>query len=146
MKNARYDEFQLANRHRIAFQTLILVMVLIGINGYFKASYGIWASPMLEAFVLVWLPGLYFAVKAIAKNAYFSKNDYPVFFVVLLGLAACIGFLSTLPFIVDKELSFIENGQIGDHFIGLLISIIAGVLGVALVVRRVINHRVDRVE
>ena len=28
MTNARYDEFQLSNRHRIAFQTLIIVMAL----------------------------------------------------------------------------------------------------------------------
>ena len=86
MKNARYDEFQIANRHRIAFQSFILVLILIGVNGYVKAGYGVWATPLLESFILVSIPGMYFAMMSIAKNAYFSKNDNPMFSIVLLGL------------------------------------------------------------
>ena len=60
MKNEkRYDmmNFNSRTRHKIAFQSFILVLVLIGLNGYVKAGYGVWASPLLEAFILVWIPG-----------------------------------------------------------------------------------------
>jgi hypothetical protein len=145
MKNARYDEFQLATRHKIAFQSFILVLVLIGINGYVKAGYGIWASPLREAFILVWIPGMYFAVMSIAKNAYFSRNDYPVFSIILLGLAATMGFFSTVPFIFSAEYPLIENGQLSDWIMGLLITIISGGMGVALILRRVVNRRIDEI-
>jgi hypothetical protein len=141
MKNARYDEFQIATRHKIAFQSFILVMILIGLNGYIKEGYGTWASPLLEAFIMVWIPGLYFAVMAISKNAYFSKNDYPIPVVVLLGLAATMGVFSTVPFIFSEENFLIENGQLSDRIMGLLIAIISVGMGVALIVRRVVNRR-----
>lgn len=146
MKNARYDEFQIANRHKIAFQSFILVLVLIGINGHVKAGYGIWASPYLEAFILVWIPGMYFAVMSIAKNAYFSRNDYPVFYVLLFGLAAIMGTISTVLFIFSEEYPLIENGQLSDRIMGLLVTIISGGLGVALIVRRIVNRRIDDVK
>ncbi|QUW20304.1 hypothetical protein JSQ81_10500 [Sporosarcina sp. Marseille-Q4063] len=144
MKNARYDEFQLATRHKIAFQSFILVLILIGVNGYVKAGYGIWASPFLESFILVWIPSMYFAVMSIVKNAYFSKNDYPVLVAVVLGLAATMGFFSTVPFIFSEEFPFIENGQLSDRIMGLLIAIISVGMGVALIVRRALNRRMDR--
>ncbi|WP_210470983.1 hypothetical protein [Sporosarcina sp. 6E9] len=143
MKNARYDEFQIATRHKIAFQSFILVMILIGLNGYIKEGYGVWASPLLEAFIMVWIPGLYFAVMSISKNAYFSKNDYPILLVVLLGLTAIMGFFSTAPFIFSAEHPFIENGQLNDRIMGLLIAIISMGMGVALIVRRILNRRMD---
>ncbi|WP_172370603.1 hypothetical protein [Sporosarcina jiandibaonis] len=143
MKKARYDEFQISNRHRIGFQSFILAMILIGLNGYIKAGYGIWASPLLEAFIMVWIPGLYFAVMSISKNAYFSKNDYPIALVFLLGLAATMGVFSTVPFIFSEEYPLIENGQLSDRIMGLLIAIISVGMGVAMIVRRVLNRRVD---
>jgi hypothetical protein len=143
MKNKRYDEFQIANRHKIAFQTLILTMILIGLNGYIKEGYGTWASPLLEAFIMVWIPGLYFAVMAISKNAYFSKKDYPVPVVVLLGLAATMGVFSTVPFIFSVGYPLIENGRLNDRIMGLLIAIISVGMGVALIVRKVVNRRMD---
>jgi hypothetical protein len=143
MKIKRYDEFQIANRHKIAFQTLILTMILIGLNGYIKEGYGTWASPFLEAFIMVWIPGLYFSVVSISKNAYFSKKDYPVPVVVLLGLAATMGVFSTVPFIFSAENYLIENGQLSDRIMGLLIVIISVGMGVALIVRRVLNRRMD---
>ena len=145
MKNARYDEFQLATRHKIAFQSFILVLVIIGLNGYVKAGYGIWASPLLEAFILVWIPGMYFAVMSIAKNAYFSKKDYPVLVVVVLGLGATLGVFSTVLFIFSAEYPLIENGQLSDRIMGLLITIISGGMGVALIVRRVVDRRMDEI-
>ena len=146
MKNARYDEFQIANRHRIAFQSFILVLILIGINSYVKESYGVWASPLLEAFILVSIPGMYFAMMSIAKNAYFSKNDYQMLSIFLLGLAATMSVFSTVPFIFSDVHPLIENGQLSDWVMGLLIATISGGMGVALLGRRVINKRVEEVD
>jgi hypothetical protein len=145
MKNARYDEFQIATRHKIAFQSFILVMILIGLNGYIKVGYGTWASPFLEAFIMVWIPGMYFAVMSIAKNAYFSKNDYPVFVVVVLGLAAAMGVFSTVPFIFSEEYPLIENGQLSDRIMGLLIAIISVGMGVTLIIRRILDRRIGEI-
>ena len=53
MGKVKYDEFQLAKRHKIAYQTLIMLLVLVWINGYVKGSYGVWAEPYLESLVLI---------------------------------------------------------------------------------------------
>ena len=140
MKSKRYDEFQIANRHKIAFQSLILTMILIGLNGYVKARLWNWTSHYLESFILVWIPGMYFAIMSIAKNAYFSRNDYPVFVVVTLGLCVTMGVFSTVPFIFSETHPFIENGQLSDRIMGLLIAVSSGGMGVSMIVRRVVNR------
>ena len=60
-----------------------------------------------------------------------------------MGLAATMGVFSTVPFIFSAEYPLIENGQLSDRIMGLLITIISGGMGVALIVRGVVNRRVD---
>ena len=57
-----------------------------------------------------------------------------------------MGIFSTVPYIFSEVYPLIENGQLSDRVMGLLIAIISGGLGVALLGRRVINKRVEGVE
>ena len=44
MQKDRFDEFQVAKRHRIGYQTLFLTIALIVANGIIKMNF-IWADP-----------------------------------------------------------------------------------------------------
>ena len=142
MTNARYDEFQLANRHRIAFQTLIIVMALLMINGYIKNFYGVWAPALLEMLVLMYIPMMYFVLMSIVKNAYLRRKDQPVLYIVLFAFAAIMGLFSVVPSIVNGTFVFIENGQLTDRIGSLFITTFAGGTSVALLIRRIRNRRV----
>ena len=38
MGKVKYDEFQLTKRHKIAYQTLIILFAMVWISGYVKSS------------------------------------------------------------------------------------------------------------
>ena len=96
MKEDRYDEFQIAKRHRIGFQAFFLTIVIIFLNGIIKTNY-IWADPMMEMLVLLYIPMMYMTVMSIWKGAYTSKkvknpNVYiPAFALVVLFNLFVIG-------------------------------------------------------
>ena len=97
MGKVKYDGFQLAKRHKIAYQTLIMLLALVWINGYVKSSYGVWAEPYLESLVLIYIPGFYFAGRSIWLNAYIRANDrpsMPILMIILTGFIGVLGFLS----------------------------------------------------
>lgn len=146
MKNLRYDEYQLKNRHQLAFQTLILIFVLVMTNGLLKESYGVWAPPLLEALILIFIPGMYFAIMSIAKNAYFRKKDYPILVIILFGLAAVLGLFSFVPAILNGTFIFVENGQLTNQVGSLFIPILFGGMVIAIIVRKMINKREDAME
>lgn len=141
MKIGRYDEFQLANRHRIAFQTMGIMLALIFVNGLYKDSYGIWASPILEAAVLINIPILYFAIMTVAKNAYLSKEDNPIFILVGLGIALVFGLFTIMPFIFDGAFTIVEDGKLGGQIIGLWITLFTGGILTTLLIRKMLDRR-----
>jgi len=53
MQNDRFDEFQIAKRHRIGYQAFILTIALIVVNGIIKMNYS-WADPLMEVLVLIY--------------------------------------------------------------------------------------------
>lgn len=140
MKKGKYDEFQLAKRHKIAFQTLILVFVVIGINGYVKSSYGIWADPYLESYLLIMVPGLYFAGASIWQNAYFRLKDYPMLTLLLSGFVMVFSLLLIGLKVGWGEFHLIEDGKLGGDIELVLFSVLFTMVFVLLMVRR----RLDR--
>lgn len=142
MRKARYDEFQLANRHGIAFQSLIIAMAVIMISGYIKYFYGIWAPPLLEMLVLVFIPGMHFMIMSIVKNAYLSRKDYPGLVIVCFLLAAVMGIFSFVPAMIDGRFVFVENGQLSDQVGSLFITAFAGGASIALLIRRMKNRKI----
>jgi hypothetical protein len=90
MQQDRFDEFQIAKRHRIGFQTLFLTITLIVLNGIVKMNY-IWAEPLMEMLVLLHIPITYFTVMLIWKGAYTSKKENEKssnFYILMFGLVA----------------------------------------------------------
>lgn len=141
MKKAKFDEFQLANRHRIAFQTLFIAIALIGVNGFIKENYLVWAPPYLESLVLIYIPMMYFFMMSIAKNAYLSRRDHPVLLITLFGFVAFMSLLPIALSAIDGEFHLIEHGQLSDRIGGLLLGISFGGGFVASLIRRVLDRR-----
>ncbi|MDS9471563.1 hypothetical protein [Sporosarcina pasteurii] len=142
MKNKDYDEFQLANRHRIAFQTLFITFVVIMINGYVKFIYGNWADPLLEMMITVLIPGMYFTIMSIAKNAYLRQKDHPIVFIVMMGMATILSGAAVISSIMSGILELVEDGQLTNQVGSLLLTIYAGSTTVALLMRSMKNRRV----
>lgn len=141
MKMAQYDEFQLANRHRIAFQTLMITFLMIMINGYIKFFYGIWAEPMLEMFVMIFIPVMYFTIMSIVKNAYLRQTDQPIVIILLMGFAAIMSSAAVISNITSGLFMLIEDGQLSQQVGSLLLTFFTGSTTVALLIRRVKNKR-----
>lgn len=141
MKARRYDKFQLANRHRIAFQTLGVTLLMIMINGYVKFFYAVWAEPLLEALVMIYIPVIYFTLMTIVKNAYLSRRDQPVFFIVGMGIATILFGATAISNIMSGSFIFMENGQLTNQVGSLLMLFFAASTTIALVFRRIINKR-----
>ena len=145
MGKVRYDEFQLAKRHKIAYQTLIMLLVLVWINGYVKSSYGVWAEPYLESLVIMLVPGFYFAGRLIWLNAYIRANDrpsMPILMIILTGFIGVLGFLSLGFSVFAGTFRGVENGQLGGQIGLLLISLLFTMISVLLVVRGVVDRKV----
>ena len=145
MGKVKYDEFQLAKRHKIAYQTLIMLLVLVWINGYVKSSYGVWAEPYLESLVLIYIPGFYFAGRSIWLNAYIRANDrpsMPILMIILTGFIGVLGLLSLGFSVFAGTFHIVENGQLGGQIGLLLMSLLFTMMSVLLVVRRFVNRKV----
>lgn len=141
MKATQYDEFQLANRHRIAFQTLVITFLMIMINGYVKSFYAVWAEPMLEMLVMILIPVMYFTIMSIAKNAYFRQKDQPVFFIVGMAIATILFAATVISNITSGMFILVENGQLTHQVGSLLMLLFAASTTVAQITRRIINKR-----
>lgn len=141
MEKGKYDEYQLAKRHRIAYQTLIGVFGLILVNGYVKSSYGIWAEPHVESLVLVLLPGFYFASTSILQNAYFRMKDYPTITLLLAGFAMGFGLLIIGVFVFSGSFQLIENGKLGGDIELLLFTSLFSVMFLTLMIRQKLDSR-----
>lgn len=141
MGKMKYDEFQLAKRHKIAYQTLILLFAVVWLNGYVKSIYGVWAEPILESLVLMVVPGLYFAGASIWKNAYLRMHEKPTLILLLTGFTMGIGLLVIGGSVMSGTFHIIENGQL-DGDIGLvLICLLFTTMFVLLLMRRMIDRR-----
>lgn len=141
MKKPQYDEFQLANRHRIAFQSFGIAIAAIMISGYVKQFYGVWAEPLLEMLVMIYIPVMYFTTMAIVKNAYLRQKDHPVPIIIGFGMAAIMGLFSFVPAMIDGRFMFVENGQLSNQIGSVFITLFAGGISIALLIRKIRNRR-----
>ncbi len=74
MKNKEFDEYQISLQKQLCLQTLILTLVLVVANGVISTFYT-WASPFLQAFVILYVATIYFSVVAILKDVFFSNGQ-----------------------------------------------------------------------
>jgi len=121
MMNNNYDEYQMINRQKIAFRTLIITLILVILNGMISSTYD-WAPPMVQALLIIMLAAGYFVTCAIFKNAYLSrklKNSYlTVLSFATLGMLNIALAFSSLSLLGFSHL--IYNGRLNDGIVPLL--------------------------
>ncbi|KKG18194.1 hypothetical protein EO98_19385 [Methanosarcina sp. 2.H.T.1A.6] len=111
--NPKFDELQMLNRQKIAFQTLIFTLALIFVDGFVKTFY-IWATPMVEALVLLSIPTVFFTTRAIMKNAYFVMGTKIKKEIWGFGAICAFGIIIFAQSIFSGTLNIIENGMLSD--------------------------------
>ena len=141
MKTARYDEYQLNSRYRIAFETLFITIILIASNGFVKMSY-IWADPLMESLVLLYIPGIYFSLRSVWKNAYFSKKEkHPGFFIAIFGLTTLVNIYIVGTSIYRGFFVIIEEGKLANGAGVLFLLAFTGSITIAMIARKVADKR-----
>ena len=147
MQKERFDEFQVAKRHRIGNQAFFLTIALIVINGIVKMNY-LWADPLMEMLVLMYIPVTYMTVMIAWKGAYLSrtdKNSYlyiPMFWFVALFNWSIIGYT-----LWDSGMFvLVKDGKLAPSSSILFTTIYFTLIVIAMIMRRVADARMMRAE
>lgn len=138
-KKQQYDEYQLIKRYKIGYQTLFIVVFLTLINTYVKELYPDWASPSMEAIVLLTIPYIYFMVMVILKNAFFGKKEKGLPILILTITFSFIIMATYGPSVIDGTFTIIENGQLSDQSYPLFSLILFGTPAIAILIRKLID-------
>lgn len=142
MKNDRYDEYQVNNRNKIAFETLIIITLLVFINGFVKMTY-IWAEPLMESLVLLYIPSIYFAIRSIWKNAYFSKKEkYPGFYIAVFLLITLVNLYTVVTSIYHGFFVIIEDGKLANGAGVLFMLGFTSSITIAMIARKFADKKV----
>lgn len=136
-----YDEYQLLKRNRISFQTMILFALLVGINGFIKEYYITWAPPMVEAFVLIYIPMFYFTLMSLIKNAYFRELDTKVAVIFIMGLLVTFNLFVIIQGIIYGTFSLVEDGMLSDGIGQVLLVLFFGMIVIAAIINRMKERR-----
>lgn len=142
MTTKRYDEFQLATRHKIAFQTMIFMFFIIMMNGYVKHIYGVWAEPMLEMLLMVIIPAMYFTFMSIAKNAYLSEKDDSTLFIVAMGIAVLLLLATVISNLTSGMFRLVEDGQLTSQAGTLCMLLFSSGTVIIQTIRRRLNKKI----
>ncbi len=142
----RYDEFQVAKRHRLGFQSFFLTMTLIFVNGFIKMNY-IWAEPLMETLVLIYIPMMYMTVMAIWKGAYLSKKDKNVYMYILpMGFAVLFSWFVIGYSLWDGVFVLVVDGKLATSSSILFTATFFTVVIIAMIMRRAADFRALRSE
>ena len=146
MQQDRFDEFQIAKRHRIGYQAFILTIALIVVNGIIKMNYS-WADPLMEILVLIYIPMMYLTVMAIWKGAYTSKKEKnPNVYIPMFGLVVLFGWFVIGQSIWSDVFIFTENGKLSNSSGILFSTTFFTVTTITMIIRRAIDFRMMRTE
>ena len=146
MKNSRYDEFQLEKRHRLGYRAFFLTLVLILVNGFIKMNY-IWAEPLMEMLVLMYIPVTYLTVIAILKGAYISKKEKnPNVYIPMLGVVVLFNWFVIGYIVWSGMFVLIEDGKLATSSSLLFTTIFFTLVTMAMIIRRAADFRALRAE
>lgn len=146
MKQDRYDEFQIAKRHRLGYQALFLTISLIIVNGIIKMNH-IWADPLMEMLVLLYIPVTYLTVMLILKGAYTSKKvKNPNVYIPMSGLVALFGWYVFIQSLWYDTFILIEDGKLTNSSGILFQTIFFTLITIAMIMRRAADFRMLRSE
>lgn len=146
MKEDRYDEFQIAKRHRLGFQAFFLTIAIIFLNGIIKTNY-IWADPMMEMLVLMYLPMMYMTVMSIWKGAYTSKKvKNPNVYIPMFGLVVLFNLFVIGQSIWSGVFVLIEDGKLSNSSSILFTTVFFTLITIVMIIRRAADFRLMRAE
>ncbi len=146
MQEDFYDEFQLAKRHRIGYQAFFLTIGLILVNGFIKMNY-IWAEPMIETLVLLYIPVTYSTVMMILKGAYTSKKARNTYlYIPMFGIVALFGLFVIVQSLWSGVFVFVEDGKLANSAALLFQTTFFTLVAVTMIIRRAIDFRMMRSE
>lgn len=143
MNNENFDEYQIMTRQKVAFQTLMLTLALIFLNGLIKEQY-IWASPMIESLILICIPTMYFTTVSLFKNAYLSmKEKNANSRIVIFGL---MGSFSLVLFLFFNKKEILYNGCLQNKASQLILAFFFLYLAAIMIINKCISLRSDEQE
>ena len=146
MKQDRYDEFQIAKRHRLGYQAFFLTIALIVVNGMIKMN-TIWAEPMMEMLVLMYIPLTYMTVVMIWKGAYTSKKvKNPNVYIPMFGLVVLFNWFVIGQSIWSGVFVLVEDGKLSNSSGILFTTIFFTLITITMIVRRAADIRMMREE
>ncbi|MCG7336671.1 hypothetical protein MHZ95_15500 [Sporosarcina sp. ACRSM] len=146
MKQDRYDEFQIAKRHRLGFQAFFLTIALIVANGIIKMNY-IWAEPLMEMLVLMYIPLTYLTAAMIWKGAYTSKKvKNPNVYIPMFGLVVLFNWFVIGQSIWSGVFVIVEDGMLATSSGILFTTIFFTLATIAMIMRRAADLRMLRAE
>lgn len=136
-----YDEYQLLKRYRIGFQTMIIFALLVGINGFIKEFYIIWAPPIIEGIVLLYIPMFYFILMSLFKDAYLRKLDTGIAMIVIIGLVVIFNLFVIIQSLVYGTFSLVKDGMLSDGIVLPLLASFFGVILIFMIIKRIKDRR-----
>lgn len=146
LKNKKYDELQLLNRYKIGFQAMIIFAVLVLLNGLIKEHVTVWATPLTEAFIIIYVPLIYFFTMALIKNAYFRKMDDLNVIIIIFGIVLTINTIVTFFSIAEGTFVLIENNKLSSSITQLLLNIFWAILFFGVLLKKVNDKRLDKAD
>ncbi|MEK5036749.1 hypothetical protein [Sporosarcina sp. FSL K6-3457] len=146
MQKARYDEFQVAKRHRYGHHAFFLTIALIFVNGFIKMNY-IWADPLMEMMVLVYIPLTYITVMSAWKGAYLSRKDKNTYlYIPMFGFVALFNWSIIGYTLWDGMFVLVKDGKLAISSSILFTTIYFTLIVIAMIMRRVADTRIMRAE
>lgn len=122
MKQNNFDEYQLMKRYRVSFQTLILILIMVFINGMISENY-MWATPIVQAMFIVSIGSAYFVTVCLFRDAYISnraknKASGLILFFVLGTANTVINLYS------NWQKGYVENGALQNNVVSLILGVL----------------------
>ena len=136
MQKERFDEFQVAKRHRIGYLAFFLTIALVVINGIVKMNY-LWADPLMEMFVLMYIPLIFVTVRMILKGAYVGRKDKNAnLYIPMFGVGSLFSLFVIAQSIWSGVFAPIRDGKLDNSAVILFIAAYSTFMTIAMIIRR----------
>ncbi len=146
MQKERYDEFQVAKRHRYGHHAFFLTIALIVVNGIVKMNY-LWTDPLMEMMVLLSIPMTYLTVRLIVSGAYIKKKEKnPNVYIPMFGMVSLFSLFVIVQSIWSDVFAPIRDGKLDNSAGILFIAAYTTLMTIAMIIRRAKDIQMMRVE
>ena len=140
----KFDEMQLLNRYKIAYQTLFVSLGLVFLNGLISERIT-WATPAIQSMIILVITMSYFVTFAVFKDAYILGGNKSLKSTFLFNLVFAIIFVALIVYheVSDRSSGlsyYFENGVISNSFCMPILAIFdvytTIILGIKILIER----------